>query len=181
MAPGSLQGRDPLLNDGGVCGRRWKWSQAQSTPYSSELGRVWDRETVQASRFSSGARQEDRRNRTRNRTLSQGSSHHPQPVGPAHRPTRRTGIGQEQILVTHRAVETGTGQESTGLHPAVSTQCTREEAARPAELLAKDSQSQEQRSQQGGWMEGGRAKHARAKHGGGEPAACEDLQTGGRG
>lgn len=58
-APGSLRSEDPTGSAGCVCGRRREVSQDQSAPYTSELGNLWDTETVQMSCFSSAAKQEN--------------------------------------------------------------------------------------------------------------------------
>lgn len=57
--PGSLGREDPTGGAGCVCGRRQEVSQDQSAPYTSELGNLWDTETVQAPCFSSAAKQKN--------------------------------------------------------------------------------------------------------------------------
>lgn len=57
LAPGSLQEKDPMWDNCWDCGRGQKVSQDQSAPYTSELGNLWDTETVHMSCFSSGVRQ----------------------------------------------------------------------------------------------------------------------------
>ena len=120
MALELLQGEEPEQHDWQVCNGLWTYSQDQSAPYTNELGNVWDAETVQASCFSSGMRQ-NTGNVTLPRLISSLPNDGPCPLSKGDFAKSSHSFVSNHCARCKGILDTWRDEKKTDLHLAVST------------------------------------------------------------